>query len=142
MLSKVFKTAKSIRNSYSHQDFDINRFEHDVECLEKIATFIGAENVAEEIHKFIFKTSMKAKVDGNSWLQLKELGNAHYRNKEWTDSMNCFTNAIRLNKTEPLLYSNRAMCEFNLRKFQLALEDIEYAISLDPKVLDTLVTLF
>ena len=65
-----------------------------------------------------------------------------YRNKEWTDSMNCFTKAIRLNKTEPLLYSNRAMCEFNLRKFQLALEDIEYAISLDPKVLDTLVTFF
>ena len=138
-MKNVFKRAKSICDSYPQQDFDINRFEHDVECLENIATFIGAQNVTEEIYKF---TLSKDEIDGYTWFQLKELGNVHFRRKEWTKSMNCYSKAIRLNKIEAVLYSNRARCEFYLKKYQLAFEDIEDAISLDPNVTVSLILLF
>ena len=44
--------------------------------------------------------------------------------------------------TEAFLYSQRAKCEFYLKKYTFALEDIEYAISLDPKVSISYISFF
>ncbi len=46
--------------------------------------------------------------------------------------MDCYTNAISLNSKAAVLYSNRALCELQLGKWELAREDAEDAIELDP----------
>jgi tetratricopeptide (TPR) repeat protein len=46
--------------------------------------------------------------------------------------MGCYTKAIRINPNIATLYSKRALCEIQLSKFQLAREDAEDALELDP----------
>ena len=83
-------------------------------------------------------TSKSEKIADNKsgWIQRKEEGNAHYKKSEWTEAMNCYTKAIRINPKAAVLYSNRALCEIQLKKFQLAREDAEDALELDPKQVD------
>ncbi len=58
-LRENIKRACRIRHRYSHQNFDIRRFEEDMECLKNIATMIKAHDVVDEIDKFIKITSGK-----------------------------------------------------------------------------------
>ena len=133
-LKKKFERAREIRNQYSHQDFDPNRFEHDIECLAKIAAFIGDKELEDKILEFITsdKKCQSSLLEESVWKQLKEEGNQHYSNKRWTEAMNSYTKAIRINPKVATLYSNRALCELQLSKFQLAREDAEDAMELDP----------
>ena len=66
------------------------------------------------------------------WQGLKEQGNAAFRQDQFTEAMNFYTRALALAPQEAVLYSNRALCELRLKKFQLAREDAEDAIELDP----------
>ena len=133
-LKKKFERAREIRNQYSHQNFDPNRFEHDVECLAKIAAFIGDKELEDKILELITsdKKCQSSLLDESVWKELKEEGNQHYSNKRWTEAMNSYTKAIRINPNVAALYSNRALCEIQLSKFQLAREDAEDALELDP----------
>jgi TPR repeat protein len=133
-IQKKFDRARQIRNQYSHQDFDLNRFEHDVECLAKIASLVGAKDVEEKIRERITSVE-KCKssiLDKSDWKHLKEEGNVHFSNKRWTEAMNSYTKAIRINPNIATIYSNRALCEIRLSKFQLAREDAEDALELEP----------
>jgi tetratricopeptide (TPR) repeat protein len=135
VLQKTFDRARKIRNQCSHQSFDPNRFEHGVECLAKIAALIGAKEVKDKILEFISSDGKKCKssfLDESAWKQLKEEGNEHYKNQRWTEAMGSYTKAIRANPNIATLYSNRALCEIQLSKFQLAREDAEDALELDP----------
>jgi TPR repeat protein len=125
-LKNKLERARKIRNQYSHQDFDLNRFEHDVECLAKIAALVGAKDVEDKILELI------PTLEDSVWQQLKEEGNEHYKNNRWTEAMNSYTKAIRINPNVAMLYSNRSLCEIQLSKFQLAREDAEDALELDP----------
>lgn len=58
-IRKDIKRACRIRHRYSHQNFDIRRFQEDIECLQNIAEFIRADEVVTEIDKFIKITSGK-----------------------------------------------------------------------------------
>jgi tetratricopeptide (TPR) repeat protein len=109
-LKKKFERAREIRNRYSHQNFDLNRFEHDVECLAEIAALVGAKGVGDKILKLI------PSVKGSAWQQLKDEGNEHYKKQRWTEAMNSYTKAIRVNPKVATLYSNRALCEIRLSK--------------------------
>jgi tetratricopeptide (TPR) repeat protein len=136
-LKKKFERAREIRNQYAHQDFDPDRFEHDVECLAKIAALVGAKEVEDKILEFITSSSDDEKckssfLDESAWKQLKEEGNEHYKSQRWTEAMGSYTKAIRINPNIATLYSNRALCEIRLSKFQLAREDAEDALELDP----------
>ena len=125
-LQKKFERAREIRNQYSHQDFDPDRFEHDVECLAKIAALVGTKDVEDKIRELIPSS------DESAWKQLKEEGNERYKKQRWTEAMGSYTKAIRVNPNIATLYSNRALCEIRLSKFQLAREDAEDALELDP----------
>ncbi|PAA75023.1 hypothetical protein BOX15_Mlig019947g1 [Macrostomum lignano] len=128
-LLKTMQLARATRNRYSHQDFDVNRFEHDVECLLKLASLLGLTECREQIMSF----TGCAGTSGEDWEKLKIEGNEHYKNLRCTEAMNCYTGAIHINSTEAVLYSNRALCEIQLRKFDLAREDAEEAIVLNPQ---------
>ncbi len=117
--------ARRIRNNYSHQNFDVAQFQHDAECLEKIAGMVGLP--PEEL--CLPKPSTKMAFD---WKKLKADGNKLYEEGKWIEAMDCYTKAISLNSNAAALYSNRALCELQLGKWELAREDAEDAIELDP----------
>ncbi|CAF1481696.1 unnamed protein product, partial [Didymodactylos carnosus] len=125
-LRGLARRAINIRNAVSHQYFDINKYEHDLETLAKLAAAIGESDVAEDIRA---KTSIPPTLD--AWEELKTKGNACFKQEQWTEAMNYYTQALRLNQKQPVLYANRALCEINLGKYQLAREDAEDAIELD-----------
>ena len=148
---KYFIRAKKIRNLVAHQSFDCNKYQHDMECLAMVATAIEKSNLAKIIlnsvlikedakekqpESFVEEENSLVNVDKlkkDEWTSLKQEGNQFYKQERWTEAMNCYTRAIHINQEEPVLYSNRALCELRLSKFDLAREDIEDAIQLDPK---------
>ncbi|PAA88107.1 hypothetical protein BOX15_Mlig005775g2, partial [Macrostomum lignano] len=125
LLQHLLERAKAIRDRHSRQDFDVHRSEHDLECLLKLVSLMGLSECQQEIANF-------AGVSIGDWEKLKSEGNEHYKKGRWLEAMTCYTKAIQSNANNAVLYSNRALCEINLRKFDLAREDAEDAIGLDP----------
>jgi len=142
---KYFSRAKLVRHLVAHQSFDRNRYQHYMECLSMVATAIGQPNLKDIILNLVaVKDDSKEKQEKNQaknistlvqqeWALLKEEGNQFYKEERWNEAMNCYTRAIHLNQQDAVLYSNRSLCELRLSKFDLAREDIEDAIQLDPK---------
>ncbi|PAA57002.1 hypothetical protein BOX15_Mlig011296g1, partial [Macrostomum lignano] len=124
-LEQYLQRAKAITSRLSTQNFDFDRCEHDLECLLRLATLLGFS----ECHKQIINFSGVIIED---WEKLKAEGNDFYKNRKWTEAMNCYSRAIKSTSNVAVLFSNRALCEINLRKFDLAREDAEDAIELDP----------
>lgn len=48
-------------------------------------------------------------------IQLKEKGNAHFVKKEFREAIQKYTEAIKLDDTNAVLFCNRAACSFALR---------------------------
>jgi import receptor subunit TOM70 len=65
-------------------------------------------------------------------LEAKTLGNQLYSQKKFEEAAEQYTKAISLSPTA-IFYCNRAACYSNLQKFELALQDCNDAIRLDPK---------
>jgi len=146
-----FLRAKKVRHWVAHQSFDRNRYQHCMECLANVATAIGKPDLAKIIINLVVVEEDEAEKQEESiskeeknqinitslkkdeWTSVKEQGNQLYKEELWEEAMNCYTRAIHLNQGEAVLYSNRALCELRLSKFDLAREDIEDAIQLDPK---------
>jgi len=145
---KYFTRANQIRHMVAHQAIDCNTYQHQMECLAKVATAIGRPDLNQKILNLVVvkkddkeeasippeedHTIEVANVRKDDWTCLKQEGDQLYIQKRWREAMNCFTRAILLNQEEAVLYSSRAQCEFNLLKFDLAREDFEDAIQLDP----------
>ena len=68
-----------------------------------------------------------------SWIQLRDEGTQHLKNHDWLKASDCYTRALSMKPDEAVLYSNRAICEIQLKKFELAREDAETAVRLDPQ---------
>ncbi|PAA81453.1 hypothetical protein BOX15_Mlig024716g1, partial [Macrostomum lignano] len=66
------------------------------------------------------------------WEKLKAEGNEHYKNMKWSEAADCYSQAIGINSKVAALYSNRALCQIQLAKFDLARQDAEDAIAIDP----------
>ena len=45
-----------------------------------------------------------------NWLQMKELGNAQFKNKNYSLAIDYYSRGIEMNSSEPALYANRATC--------------------------------
>ena len=67
------------------------------------------------------------------WLQMKELGNTQFKNKNYSSAIEYYTRGIELNSSEPVLYSNRATCYKLLGKFKESVRDYKKAIQLNPR---------
>ena len=62
----------------------------------------------------------------------KEKGNGLVKEKKYSEAADCYTKAIELDSTDPILYSNRSAMYTNISKFTEALADAEKAIELKP----------
>jgi stress-induced-phosphoprotein 1 len=60
----------------------------------------------------------------------KEKGNGHLKNKEYTEALKCYDEAILLEPNNHIHFSNRSACNFNMSNYTKALEDAEKAISI------------
>jgi tetratricopeptide (TPR) repeat protein len=66
------------------------------------------------------------------WEALKQRGNQAFKRDQFTEAMNFYTQALQITSQEAVLFSNRALCELQVGMFDLAREDAEDAIGLQP----------
>ena len=109
-----------------------------MECLANIAALINCAELEKQIRDLAnnekgLETDLEIGSTSRDWQLLKEEGNQNYRDMRWTEAMNCYSGAIRVSPRVAVLYSNRALCELKLSKFELAREDAEDAIELDSR---------
>jgi tetratricopeptide (TPR) repeat protein len=62
----------------------------------------------------------------------KNLGNAAFQNNEFEKAIMHYSNAIDMDKENPIYYSNRANVYIELEEFGRAIEDSDTAIKLNP----------
>jgi TPR repeat protein len=131
---KLSKRSIEIRNSISHQDISKIDFERDLETLIKFATLIDSNELKNQIKTIINDQQSSEDFQNKSgeWYEMKEKGNEHFKIGNFTEALIFYTKAIKLDNKQASLYSNRALCELKLEKFELARQDSEDAIDLEP----------
>ena len=67
------------------------------------------------------------------WLKMKELGNAQFKNQNYTAAADYYTKGLELNPNEPVLYANRGTCLKLLGKYKESLSDYKKAVQLGPR---------
>ena len=68
-----------------------------------------------------------------TWLQMKELGNAQFKNQNYSAAADYYTRGIEMNSTEPVLYANRGTCLKLLGRYKESVSDYKKAVQLNPK---------
>ena len=61
----------------------------------------------------------------------KTEGNKYFKDNKYKEAIQCYTRAVNGNKSNPIYYSNRAICYTKLGQFEEALLDAERAAQLD-----------
>ena len=61
----------------------------------------------------------------------KNAGNLAFQNKEYEKAITHYTNAIELDSTNPIYFSNRAQVYIEMEEFSKAIEDSDTAINLN-----------
>lgn len=64
------------------------------------------------------------------WRLFKEEGNLHVKEGRFEDAIISYSKGIQNKHTHPVLYSNRAIAELKLKKYNYACQDVECAIAL------------
>lgn len=73
---------------------------------------------------------------------LKQKGNEAFSNGEWKKAAKIYRDAIKLNPSNPVLYSNRAICFIKLNDYARALKDCESGLELSSQDLRTTMKLY
>ena len=74
-------------------------------------------------------TTRSSDGEKESWKSLKELGNVHVKEGRFNEASIAYTQAIRLDPNQPVLYSNRSIVELRLKMYKEAREDAEDAFA-------------
>lgn len=62
----------------------------------------------------------------------KDQGNEAYKLQDYNKAIHCYTKAIEV-QDDPAFYSNRAICYFNLNRFEECIRDCDKAIRITPQ---------
>lgn len=68
-----------------------------------------------------------------TWEEIKELGNVQFKNKEYNQAISLYTDAIKIDSEQEILYANRAMCYKAQNNYRSAIIDIDKSLTLNPK---------
>lgn len=63
-------------------------------------------------------------------LQCKDQGNKAFQSKNYTLAITKYTEAIELDPSDPVFYTNRAACQTELKQYQNAVDDCKLAVAL------------
>ena len=66
-------------------------------------------------------------------LEAKQRGNDAFKGGRFPEAIECYSEAIKRNPTDPLLFTNRAAAYLKLLEAPLAVRDCEKALELDPR---------
>jgi tetratricopeptide (TPR) repeat protein len=69
----------------------------------------------------------------NSWEDLKEKGNALFKQKRYEDAIVFYNKALKLNPNVEVLYSNKGTCEKCLKQYKESIRDYEKSLEINPK---------
>ena len=64
---------------------------------------------------------------------LEDQGNQFFKKKRYIEAEQCYSRALELHPGCRMLWTNRAICRNNMRKFDEAISDCDFALMLDPK---------
>ncbi|XP_016931315.3 E3 ubiquitin-protein ligase CHIP-like [Drosophila suzukii] len=68
-------------------------------------------------------------------LQLKEQGNGLFAARKYDDAINCYSKAIIKNPTNATYFTNRALCNLKLKRWELCCQDCRRALDIDGNLL-------
>lgn len=64
--------------------------------------------------------------------ELKEQGNRLFNLHKYEDAAYCYTKAIIKNPTQALYFTNRALCNLKLKRWESSCQDCRWALDIDP----------
>ena len=67
-----------------------------------------------------------------TWEEWKNLGNQHYRDKNYKDAVDCYSKALDLDASNASLFTNRAAAHIMLLDHSSSIADCDRAIAADP----------
>ncbi|GJQ15201.1 hypothetical protein GpartN1_g6992.t1 [Galdieria partita] len=119
-------------NAYAKkQDYD-----KAIECYEKSLLEYHDDKIqskCNELRKQKKKWEEEAYIDPELSKVAKEEGNTLYKQGQFPEALQKYTEAIRRNPKDPIPYSNRAATYTKLGQFPSALGDCEKCLQLDPQ---------
>ncbi|OQS03449.1 hypothetical protein THRCLA_04247 [Thraustotheca clavata] len=127
-IQEHFARARNYCSRPRHAPFNKDAYERIMETFGHIARFLELPQVSNSFLQrltkpFSYSPRSKKKNKPNKWLAWKEQGNIHYQNREFELATQQYTQALWHAPKEFTLYSNRALCELQLKKYELARQD-------------------
>lgn len=79
-----------------------------------------------------YNNNERMDIEYNSAAQkFKEQGNQAYKNQDYTKAITFYTKAIEVDQFDPSYFTNRALCYYNLNKFEECIKDCDRAIRIN-----------
>ena len=69
----------------------------------------------------------------SNWEHYKELGNAEFKKKNYNAAISLYSDGIKEDPEQDVLYANRALCYKSLNNFRAALSDMDKALNINIK---------
>lgn len=107
-----------------------------IEAFNRSLTEHGTEDVLNSLKKA--EKLLKEKEEREYFsvelsLEAKEKGNQAFKTGDFPEAVKHYSEAIKRNPNDHILYSNRAACYTNLRAFSEGLKDCEKCLQINPK---------
>jgi len=125
------KQEKNASNGFSKTH--INKVQHKLHSETRAE--ISPEEFMKEVEEDSEFRKLRRKENKEKALVWKEKGNVHFKNTSFVDSLECYTQAIKLAPDQVLLYSNRAQAYIKMYKFVDALNDCDTGLKLNKELL-------